>query len=76
MFYYKSAKKRHVQMRYETKVESLEKVDDLFHLKTSKGDYESPVVIVATGGLSYPHTGSTGEGYVWAKSLGHKIIPD
>lgn len=67
--------KRHVQMCYETKVESLEKVDDLFHLKTSQGDYESPVVIVATGGLSYPHTGSTGEGYVWAKSLGHKIIP-
>ena len=33
--------KRHVQMCYETKVESLEKVDDLFHLKTSQGDYES-----------------------------------
>lgn len=30
-------------------------------------------VVVATGGLSYPQTGSTGDGYVWAKKAGHKI---
>ncbi|MFR1832695.1 MAG: NAD(P)/FAD-dependent oxidoreductase [Lachnospiraceae bacterium] len=30
-------------------------------------------VIVATGGLSYPTTGSTGDGYQWAKESGHKI---
>lgn len=29
--------------------------------------------IVATGGLSYPSTGSTGDGYRWAKELGHKV---
>lgn len=29
--------------------------------------------IVATGGLSYPSTGSTGDGYRWAKKLGHKV---
>ena len=32
-------------------------------------------VIVATGGLSYPKTGSTGDGYEIAASLGHTIIP-
>jgi predicted flavoprotein YhiN len=32
-------------------------------------------VIVATGGLSYPTTGSTGDGYVWAEELGHKLRP-
>lgn len=32
-------------------------------------------VIVATGGLSYPVTGSTGDGYEFAKSAGHTIIP-
>jgi len=32
-------------------------------------------VIIATGGLSYPSTGSTGDGYSWAKSLGHAIVP-
>ena len=31
-------------------------------------------VIVATGGLSYPSTGSTGDGYEIAKSFGHKIV--
>lgn len=32
-------------------------------------------VIVATGGLSYPLTGSTGDGYRFARELGHKIVP-
>lgn len=32
-------------------------------------------VIVATGGLSYPTTGSTGDGYIWAEKLGHRIVP-
>jgi len=32
-------------------------------------------IILATGGLSYPKTGSDGDGYTLAKSLGHTIIP-
>ena len=32
-------------------------------------------VILATGGLSYPATGSTGDGYAFAKALGHTIVP-
>ena len=32
-------------------------------------------VIVATGGLSYPTTGSTGDGLRWAAELGHRIVP-
>ena len=31
--------------------------------------------ILATGGKSYPLTGSTGDGYIFAKNLGHKIVP-
>lgn len=38
--------------------------------ETIKGDY----YIFATGGKSYPLTGSTGDGYVFAKKMGHKII--
>jgi predicted Rossmann fold flavoprotein len=30
--------------------------------------------ILATGGLAYPGTGSTGDGYEWARKMGHKII--
>ncbi|MCM1437986.1 MAG: NAD(P)/FAD-dependent oxidoreductase [Roseburia sp.] len=32
-------------------------------------------VIVCTGGLSYPATGSTGDGYIFAVKAGHKIVP-
>ena len=32
-------------------------------------------VIVATGGLSYPSTGSTGDGYKWLKAAGHTVTP-
>ncbi len=30
--------------------------------------------MLATGGISYPKTGSTGDGYLFAKELGHTII--
>lgn len=35
--------------------------------------YVCKKLILATGGLSYPSTGSTGDGYAWAEALGHKI---
>ncbi|MGN1130492.1 MAG: NAD(P)/FAD-dependent oxidoreductase [Ruminococcus sp.] len=38
-------------------------------------DYLADSVIVATGGASYPLTGSTGDGYKFARSVGHTIIP-
>lgn len=37
--------------------------------------YDAEAVILATGGASYPGTGSTGDGYNIAKDLGHTIIP-
>ena len=36
--------------------------------------YEASRVIVATGGVSYPLTGSTGDGYELAKSVGHSVV--
>lgn len=36
---------------------------------------EADVVIVATGGVSYPSTGSTGDGYVMAQETGHSLVP-
>ena len=44
-------------------------------VRTDKGDFFAPAVILATGGKSYPATGSTGDGYRMAKALGHRIIP-
>ena len=49
-------------------------VETSFLLKCSDGSsYSCRRLIVCTGGLSYPATGSTGDGYRFAGSLGHKI---
>ena len=41
---------------------------------TDHGSYEAGSVIVATGGLSYPLTGSTGDGYRFAEEAGHTVV--
>ena len=42
---------------------------------TESGRLDASAVILATGGLSYPGTGSTGDGYRMAKELGHTVTP-
>lgn len=41
---------------------------------TDKNTYVPDKVLIATGGVSYPATGSTGDGYTFAKKLGHNVI--
>ncbi|HIU80638.1 MAG TPA: NAD(P)/FAD-dependent oxidoreductase [Candidatus Coproplasma excrementipullorum] len=41
---------------------------------TSDGSHSVDKIIVCTGGLSYPTTGSTGDGYKFARKAGHKIV--
>ena len=43
-------------------------------VKTAEGPVPADCVILATGGLSYPATGSTGSGYAMAQAIGHTII--
>lgn len=43
-------------------------------VRTQEGREDSRWVILATGGASYPTTGSTGDGYVMARMLGHTIV--
>ena len=43
-------------------------------IETDHGVFETGSVILATGGVSYPTTGSTGDGYTMAKALGHTVI--
>src|SRR6056297_3956643 len=48
----------------------------VFHIRTASGKiFEAKAVVLASGGASYPQTGSTGDGYDLAKELGHKIVP-
>lgn len=47
-----------------------------FVIRTSRGDdYVSDILIVATGGASFPATGSDGSGYKFAQDMGHEIVP-
>jgi len=39
------------------------------------GVMAADAVVLATGGITYPRTGSTGDGYQWAAEVGHTVIP-
>ena len=47
---------------------------EIVGIKTEKDEYKCDKVIVCTGGISYPLTGCTGDGYKFAKSVGHTIV--
>lgn len=65
-----------VRFAFNERVESIEKTPDAgFRVRTEKGNYSADAVIICTGGLSYPSTGSTGDGYTFAKKFGLKIVP-
>jgi len=47
-----------------------------FHVRLTDGaELASDSLIIATGGKSYPATGSTGDGYRFAKAFGHTVVP-
>jgi predicted Rossmann fold flavoprotein len=64
-----------VRFMYGRQVRAIQKQKDDFIITTDKDKICASVVIVATGGLSWPFTGSTGDGYEFAESLGHITVP-
>jgi predicted Rossmann fold flavoprotein len=56
-------------------VTSIERHDNGFSIETLKGQLHADKLILTVGGRSYPGSGTTGDGYAWAKSFGHKIVP-
>ncbi len=76
----KKIKELDIDIQYNTKVEEIltEMIDGetvVIGIKTDKEKIKANKVILATGGKSYPLTGSTGDGYRLAEKLGHSIIP-
>jgi predicted Rossmann fold flavoprotein len=49
------------------------KTSNIVKIVSEDNEYECEVCIIATGGLSYPTTGSTGDGYKFAKAFSHKV---
>lgn len=69
----KELKKQNIQIYYNTEVTNVIKEQNKFKIKTNKEEFIADKVIIATGGKSYPLTGSTGDGYRFAESFGHTI---
>jgi predicted Rossmann fold flavoprotein len=46
-----------------------------FQLRTPTRILNTRLLVVTTGGLSYPGCGTTGDGYAWARQFGHAIVP-
>ena len=68
-----------VEVMYDTRVSDVLAIDGkvygvrYFNKRGFERKEEAPNVIIATGGVSYPATGSTGDGYIFADRLGHTI---
>ncbi|MDD1740127.1 MAG: aminoacetone oxidase family FAD-binding enzyme, partial [Methanothrix sp.] len=54
-------------------VKSIARIDDSFVVSGEDERYRSRLLVIATGGCSYPATGSSGDGYACARTLGHSI---
>ena len=65
----------HVTVSEERVTEILTAEGRVTGVRTDRGSHEAGWVILATGGVSYPATGSTGDGYRMAEALGHTIVP-
>lgn len=63
-----------VKIELNHKVEEIIKQDDMFKIKTVNGTFDGyDAVVVCTGGKTYSATGSTGDGYRFAKCFGHCV---
>lgn len=67
---------KHAEILFNTSAErvSYDENKKVFYIKTDGASFACRNLIIATGGKSYPNTGATGDGYKFAKSLGHSII--
>jgi len=71
----KELEKNSVDVFLSEKVLGVSKTENGFRVETKDLILDSKVLVLATGGMSYPSTGSSGDGYTFAKMLGHTIVP-
>lgn len=72
----RAAENSGAEIHCSREVREISREDDNFTIECSDGIiYTCHKLIICTGGLSYPKTGSTGDGYGWARSFGHTIKP-
>ena len=69
------AARRGVVLRAGERVEAVEASEAAWVVRTARGTLDVSRVVLATGGLSLPKTGSDGHGLRMAEALGHTIVP-
>lgn len=72
---YHRLQKQHVELHLNEGVLTVNHTDGGFAVRTEQGSYTADACIITTGGLSYPVTGSSGDGFHFAKKLGHTVTP-
>ncbi len=73
--FFRRLRELHVRIVSESVTELILEDGSVKGVKTQRGEYPAQSVIIATGGCSYPQTGSDGFGYKLAQSAGHTIVP-
>ena len=63
------------EIKYNTDLLDVEKINDVFTVKTTNGNFYTTSVIIATGGVSYPNLCVSNIGHIIAKKFSHKIEP-
>lgn len=64
-----------VRIETSCSVEHVQRTDDGFRLRTTRGSLSAPSLVVACGGLSIPSMGASGFGYELARQFGHTVLP-
>ena len=70
-----ACKRLDINIVTECNVYKCEKFGDTFNSFSSKGIFQSEVLVIATGGMAQPSLGSDGSGYALAKGFGHTVQP-
>jgi predicted Rossmann fold flavoprotein len=63
------------ELQLDEPVDGIDRAGDEFVVRTPRREWHAAKVILAVGGQSYPGCGTAGDGYAWAKALGHTIVP-
>ena len=67
--------KHQVHITYSCDIHDIEHHNDVFHIHTSQGSFESHALVVASGGLSIPKIGASHIGHRIAQQFGLKLVP-
>lgn len=73
-FLYNKCLDNNVKFKFSTRVIDVNYEAGIFKVKTKNEIHLTKTLIITTGGITYPSTGSTGDGYKFAKKLGHTIV--